>query len=86
MSLSPSRWVVGALDSAWRAVKEVLWVSHPDKLPEFETKWGNNEEWVVSKWLKSQKGDSLPDAQNTGVQPDLVLCQMMAHVGHGRQQ
>ncbi|KIO31929.1 hypothetical protein M407DRAFT_4819 [Tulasnella calospora MUT 4182] len=73
-------WVVGALDSAWRAVKEVLWVSHPEKLPEFETKWGNNEEWIVSKWLKSKKGDSLPDAQHTIVQPDLVLCQMMAQL------
>ncbi|KAG8979970.1 hypothetical protein FRC05_007413 [Tulasnella sp. 425] len=80
-------WVVGALDSAWRAVKEVLWVSHPEALPEFERKWGNNEEWIVSKWLKSQKGDSIPDAQETvHVKADLVLCQVMAHVGHEQQQ
>lgn len=62
-------------------------MSHPEALPEFERKWGNNEEWIVSKWLKSQKGDSIPDAQEAvHVKADLVLCQVMAHVGHEQQQ
>ncbi|KAG8988954.1 hypothetical protein FRB90_002474 [Tulasnella sp. 427] len=74
-------WVVGALDSAWRAVKEVLWVSHRDKLVKFEGLWGNNEEWIVSNWLKSQKDKSLPDAvPEAHVQTDLILCQVMTHV------
>ncbi|KAG8999539.1 hypothetical protein FRB90_012052 [Tulasnella sp. 427] len=75
-------WVVGALDSAWRAVKEVLWVSHRDKLVEFERLWGNNEEWIVSDWLKSKKDKSLPDAvPEAHVRTDLILCQVMTHVG-----
>lgn len=79
-------WVVGALDSAWRAVKEVLWVSHPDKLSKFESIWGNNEEWIVSKWLKDKKGDSLPDAEHVAVELDLIWCQVMTHGRHVHQQ
>ena len=44
-------WVVGALDSAWRAVHEILLVT-PQwryKLDEFYKKWGFNEEWIDPK-------------------------------------
>ncbi|KAF8147675.1 flavin-containing amine oxidoreductase-domain containing protein [Crassisporium funariophilum] len=38
-------WVVGALDSAWRAVHNYLTFTNPDKRPEFYKKWGRNLEW-----------------------------------------
>ncbi|KII83644.1 hypothetical protein PLICRDRAFT_148036 [Plicaturopsis crispa FD-325 SS-3] len=41
-------WIVGALDSTWRAIHEYLTVSHPDKLPEFLRKWGVNDDYNVA--------------------------------------
>jgi hypothetical protein len=42
---SCSRWVVGALDSAWRAVYSYLLFTDPRKLDMFYTLWGKNAEW-----------------------------------------
>ncbi|KAF8876421.1 hypothetical protein BD779DRAFT_1698051 [Infundibulicybe gibba] len=42
-------WVVGALDSAWHAVKEVLVVVYGPKskqVHDFHKKWGYNQEWT----------------------------------------
>ncbi|KAF8879816.1 hypothetical protein BD779DRAFT_1446679 [Infundibulicybe gibba] len=41
-------WVVGALDSAWRAVKELIIIQYGDregKLKKFTDLWGENMEW-----------------------------------------
>ncbi|KAJ3510580.1 hypothetical protein NLJ89_g4592 [Agrocybe chaxingu] len=38
-------WVVGALDSAWRAVYSYLSGTDPSKLDEFYKKWQKNAEW-----------------------------------------
>ncbi|KIJ33672.1 hypothetical protein M422DRAFT_182968 [Sphaerobolus stellatus SS14] len=70
-------WVVGALDSAWRAVHETL-LSTGDimRLPLLLRKWGSNEEWSVSRpkrqkgipsgktgVIPSQDGDDIPDGK-----------------------
>jgi len=39
------RWVVGALDSAWRAVYNYLFLSDPSKIAKFFELWGTNAEW-----------------------------------------
>ncbi|KAI6020427.1 flavin-containing amine oxidoreductase-domain containing protein [Pisolithus microcarpus] len=40
-------WVIGALDSAWRAVYEYLLVTEQDdKMKKFTKLWGNNVEWT----------------------------------------
>jgi hypothetical protein len=39
------RWVVGALDSAWRAVYSYLLYTDPSKLEVFYALWGKNAEW-----------------------------------------
>lgn len=44
---SPSpRWLSGTLDASWRAVLQILSLSHPDKIPEFIQKWGCCREWL----------------------------------------
>jgi len=40
-------WVVGALDSAWRAVYEYLYHTDPLKIPKFIQLWGTNPEWFT---------------------------------------
>ncbi|KAG8975278.1 hypothetical protein FRC05_006221 [Tulasnella sp. 425] len=77
-------WVVGALDSAWRAVKEVLWLSYPYLIKKFEQEWGNNEDWIITKSLKGRI--NLPDFEGWGdgdqrpeVERDLILLQLLAH-------
>ncbi|KAG8910089.1 hypothetical protein FRC00_008905 [Tulasnella sp. 408] len=76
-------WVVGALDSVWRAVKEVLWLSYPWLLDLFEEEWGNNEEWIIPPDL--MKKLNIPEAEDRGdgqlpkVKIDLVLLQLLAH-------
>jgi hypothetical protein len=76
-------WVVGALDSVWRAVKEVLWLSYPYLLDEFERKWGNNEEWIITpetiKKLNIPEPEDRGDGQLPKVKIDLVLLQLLAH-------
>ena len=37
--------MVGALDSAWRAVYNYLFLTDPAKLPKFFELWGKNAEW-----------------------------------------
>ncbi|KAG8916609.1 hypothetical protein FRC01_002961 [Tulasnella sp. 417] len=74
-------WVVGALDSAWRAVKEVLWLSYPSLLKKFESEWGNNEDWIITKSLKGRI--NLPDMEGWGegeVERDLIFLQLVAHL------
>jgi len=48
-------WVEGALDSAWRAVNEMLWLL-PDRhryLFDFYRMWGYSPEWVLAQPRKS---------------------------------
>lgn len=40
-----TRWVAGALDSAWRAVYQYLSLHNPVRLPEFLLNWGPSEYW-----------------------------------------
>jgi hypothetical protein len=46
---SCSRWVVGALDSAWRAVYSYLLYTDPSKLDAFYALWGKNPEWFETE-------------------------------------
>ncbi|KII91039.1 hypothetical protein PLICRDRAFT_52708 [Plicaturopsis crispa FD-325 SS-3] len=39
-------WIVGALDSTWRAINEYLLVAHPEKIQLFVDTWGRNMEWL----------------------------------------
>ncbi|KAG1869404.1 hypothetical protein DFJ58DRAFT_855718 [Suillus subalutaceus] len=56
------RWVVGALDSAWRAVYEYLLASgQHDKIQRFFDLWGKNEEWTG----QSKHGKHHPTDPNT---------------------
>ena len=41
-------WVVGALDSAWRAVDQYLAINLPEKRQSFWDKWGPTEYWDES--------------------------------------
>lgn len=59
------RWVVGALDSAWRAVKEMLILTDPKLLSKFYKLWGVNEEWT--------KSIQVPFDGPVSVQDDLLL-------------
>ena len=52
-------WVEGALDSAWRAVNEMLWLL-PDRrryLLKFYQEWGYSPEWVLA-----QPPESVPES------------------------
>ena len=44
------------MESAWRAVKEMLLLSWPDKIEEFEEKWGRSLEWFSTN---NMAGDDL---------------------------
>lgn len=56
-STSLPSWIVGALDSTWRAICEYLIVSHPDKVNEFTQKWGFQNEWLPTN--QSRSGNKL---------------------------
>ena len=43
-------WVVGALDSAWRAVYDYLYLTDKKKIPELVKRWGTNREWFHKKY------------------------------------
>ncbi|KAF8343482.1 hypothetical protein F5887DRAFT_973207 [Amanita rubescens] len=62
-ALTPRQaWVEGALDSAWRAVNEMLWLM-PDRrhyLSDFYRIWGYNPEWVLA-----QPEKSVPESSKT---------------------
>ncbi|KAF9466955.1 hypothetical protein BDZ94DRAFT_1305819 [Collybia nuda] len=52
-------WVEGALDSAWRAVREMLLLGPSewrDLVPKFEQNWGKNPEWNAKGGLKGSSG------------------------------
>ncbi|KAG1873114.1 hypothetical protein F4604DRAFT_2011818 [Suillus subluteus] len=56
------RWVVGALDSTWRAVYEYLLASRQhEKIQRFFNLWGKNEEWTG----QSKHGKHHPTDLNT---------------------
>jgi len=65
--LTPSRsWIVGALDSSWRAVYEYLKVTGQDeKIKKFKMLWGENSEWVskssLAETAKEDHGHDLLD-------------------------
>jgi hypothetical protein len=65
--LTPSRsWVVGALDSSWRAVYAYLKVTGQDeKIKKFKMLWGENSEWgrksAVMETAKENHGPDLLD-------------------------
>ncbi|KAG6380589.1 hypothetical protein JVT61DRAFT_4953 [Boletus reticuloceps] len=57
-------WVVGALDSAWRAVYQYLKVTgQNDKIKKFKEIWGENLEWTSNSTLldPEQYGELVPD-------------------------
>lgn len=77
-------WVVGALDSAWRAVYEILWLSHRDKLPEFLLRWGENQEWVPDVQMsdgtgKGGEGEGIEIPGHPGLFGDLFQAHMLFH-------
>ncbi|KZP31471.1 hypothetical protein FIBSPDRAFT_945004 [Athelia psychrophila] len=59
-------WVVGALDSAWRAVDELLNCSAlwKPKLTDFHSKWGFSQDWVAPEGIttpeRSDESESVP--------------------------
>ena len=55
-------WVEGALDSAWRAVNEMLWLmpNRRQHLSDFYGMWGYNPEWVLA-----QPAKSIPETSKT---------------------
>lgn len=66
-------WVVGALDSAWRAVKEILLLDYKDKIEDFEAMWGRNQEWYSES----------PDDPHLKYKPayDLLIKYMVLQLG-----
>ena len=38
-------WIVGSLDSAWRAIEQYLTIHDPDLLWKFHKRWGSTEHW-----------------------------------------
>ncbi|KAG8981688.1 hypothetical protein FRB90_007069, partial [Tulasnella sp. 427] len=82
-------WVVGALDSAWRAVKEILWLSYPHLICKFECNWGNNEEWIIPDTLKEKiqlpeqpQRDTTAEQDKHQVDRDLILLQIAGHLSN----
>ncbi|KAF9486974.1 hypothetical protein BDN71DRAFT_568475 [Pleurotus eryngii] len=60
-------WVVGALDSAWRAVKEILVLVYgieSEQYRNFVQIWGNNEEWTTRKVTRGTPFFSTPVESN----------------------
>lgn len=57
------RWVVGALDSAWRAVYEYLLASGQPQttIEKFFKLWGKNIEWVCPSSRYVDEGRSTED-------------------------
>ncbi|KAG8941291.1 hypothetical protein FRC03_004675 [Tulasnella sp. 419] len=48
-AISPRHaWVVGALDSAWRAVYSIVLRDYPELKDKFKDLWGQNMEWTAS--------------------------------------
>jgi len=53
-------WVEGALDSAWRAVYEMLYFFPDEYRKKFIKNWGVNEEWIE----RSEAGEKVPRAEH----------------------
>ncbi|KAG8988894.1 hypothetical protein FRB93_003919 [Tulasnella sp. JGI-2019a] len=73
-------WVVGALDSAWRAVLEMLQLSYHDKIDEFNRLWGRNLEWVIDQtgtMIPPPDGKGPLGIPGSGLEDDLLLKHMM---------
>ena len=71
-------WVVGALNSAWRTINEILngpspW-STPEKLKEFYKKWGVDEEWI-----NGHTPYTSPDHEGEPQLPDLLYKFLVLH-------
>jgi hypothetical protein len=49
--------VVGALDSAWRAVYSYLYITDQTKLPKFFELWGKNPEWFEEPGAGQEPSD-----------------------------
>lgn len=59
-------WVVGALDSAWKAVYQYLKLTGQDgKIKQFKEIWGENVEWTGKSTL-------VDTVQDGGIEPDLL--------------
>jgi len=70
-------WVVGALDSAWRAVNELLLTSTTwgtkAKRDKFYQMWGQNEDWIVSSNQGKHRGGGPVNAADDLLLRHLVL-------------
>ena len=53
-------WIVGALDSAWRAVSEILLASYRGKLDKFHELWGVCPEWMSDEQLSGKPTEGVP--------------------------
>lgn len=63
-------WVEGALDSAWRAVAELLWAGGESKeakelQEKFVKNWGVNQEWIDPHKAKSNDPMELFDKDSS---------------------
>ncbi|KAI5984069.1 hypothetical protein EDD15DRAFT_2484624 [Pisolithus albus] len=71
-------WVVGALDSAWRAVYEYLIVTkQDDKIERFMDLWGDNVGWTTRS--DGQKLDLL--REHLGLMHEAILAGVIPHDG-----
>jgi len=73
-------WVVGALDSAWRAVKEILLLDYRDKIQDFEDMWGRNQEWYSTPSSLDAPKTTHPKYEPAN---DLLVKKMLYHLGTG---
>jgi len=62
-------WVVGALDSAWRAVHNYLYLTDRSKIPQLVKLWGTNREWLPREYDEIPEPDiDSPILGNNGVE------------------
>jgi hypothetical protein len=66
-------WVVGALDTAWRAVWQIVLLSYPEKLQDFYDHWGYNPEWQTESKI-------LDDVPTYGSIPDKKANMIIKHM------
>ncbi|KZP31467.1 hypothetical protein FIBSPDRAFT_813672 [Athelia psychrophila] len=74
-------WVVGALDSAWRAVDELLNCSAlwKPKMADFHSKWGFSQDWVTPEGImtamRSDKSELVPSNEHNLHKQHLYMTQ-----------